>query len=400
MPTGDDDDDDSNMAYGESWDTSVDRSAIPAPGTTHQQSAASVTSAGPVKMALKASVTGVDDEDSSDPSTMPYFDYGVPRNVTTVVGQHAFILCRVHRMQDRSLQKPSRNFPSISTNFCYYDEDDLSPTSLSRVLTPHIAAIGSLQSSWTALLLPGADDDAISNNGEKCDIYEVSWVRKRDLHILSAGVYTYTSDQRFVVLHHPEKSENWTLCIRSVQLRDQGTYECQVNTEPKFSMAFHLNVIESRARIIGGSDIHVQSGSSLRLTCEIEHSPHDIAQWYHGSTIIDPQGMYGEAVSGSIQIVTQKSDVLRSQLTIVKVRPNHMGQYTCKGFLDVSASIMVHVISGEHPAERLQRGNRSSSSVTNLRLFEYLLLYASLHLFRIATTLCTQDFVLSLECCR
>lgn len=81
----------------------VDRSAIPAPGTTHQQSAASVTSAGPVKMALKASVTGVDDEDSSDPSTMPYFDYGVPRNVTTVVGQHAFILCRVHRMQDRSV---------------------------------------------------------------------------------------------------------------------------------------------------------------------------------------------------------------------------------------------------------------------------------------------------------
>ncbi|KAJ8945743.1 hypothetical protein NQ318_012065 [Aromia moschata] len=70
----------------------------------------------------------------------------------------------------------------------------------------------------------------------------VSWIRKRDLHILTAGIYTYTSDQRFQVIR-PEKSDNWTLQIKFPQLRDSGIYECQVNTEPKMSLAFRLNVI-------------------------------------------------------------------------------------------------------------------------------------------------------------
>ncbi|KAK6624284.1 hypothetical protein RUM44_011143 [Polyplax serrata] len=76
---------------------------------------------------------------------------------------------------------------------------------------------------------------------------EVSWIRKRDLHILTAGILTYTSDQRFQV-NRPDKSENWTLQIKFPQLRDAGIYECQVNTEPKMSLAFRLNVIENRKK--------------------------------------------------------------------------------------------------------------------------------------------------------
>lgn len=41
----------------------------------------------------------------------------------------------------------------------------------------------------------------------------------------------------------PEKSENWTLQIKFAQIRDSGIYECQVNTEPKMSMAFRLNIV-------------------------------------------------------------------------------------------------------------------------------------------------------------
>ncbi|KAK0084448.1 hypothetical protein PV325_007009 [Microctonus aethiopoides] len=54
----------------------------------------------------------------------------------------------------------------------------------------------------------------------------VSWMRQRDMHILSAGISTYTSDLRFQVIH-PDKSENWTLQIKSPQQRDSGVYECQ-----------------------------------------------------------------------------------------------------------------------------------------------------------------------------
>lgn len=40
-----------------------------------------------------------------------------------------------------------------------------------------------------------------------------------------------------------DRSDRWTLQIKFPQLRDAGIYECQVNTEPKMSMAFRLNVV-------------------------------------------------------------------------------------------------------------------------------------------------------------
>lgn len=72
--------------------------------------------------------------------------------------------------------------------------------------------------------------------------FQVSWIRKRDLHILTVGILTYTNDQRFQALHQ-EGSDEWTLKISSPQPRDSGTYECQVSMEPKISQAFRLSVI-------------------------------------------------------------------------------------------------------------------------------------------------------------
>lgn len=66
-------------------------------------------------------------------------------------------------------------------------------------------------------------------------------MRKRDLHILTSGIHTYTGDGRFSV-RHPEHSDDWDLRIEYVQKRDGGVYECQVNTEPKINMAILLNV--------------------------------------------------------------------------------------------------------------------------------------------------------------
>ncbi|KXJ78198.1 hypothetical protein RP20_CCG005227 [Aedes albopictus] len=58
---------------------------------------------------------------------------------------------------------------------------------------------------------------------------DVAWIRKRDLHILTTGSSTYTSDQRFQ--------------IKYPQVRDSGVYECQINTEPKMSLSYELHVI-------------------------------------------------------------------------------------------------------------------------------------------------------------
>jgi hypothetical protein len=66
-------------------------------------------------------------------------------------------------------------------------------------------------------------------------------MRKRDLHILTSSIHTYTGDARFSV-RHPEHSDDWDLRIAYVQKRDAGVYECQVNTEPKINLAIMLNV--------------------------------------------------------------------------------------------------------------------------------------------------------------
>lgn len=86
-------------------------------------------------------------------------------------------------------------------------------------------------------------------------------MRHRDIHLLTVGRYTYTSDQRFRALHHPH-SEDWILQIKYPQHRDTGMfhkysifwyvmlnelnlgiYECQVSTSTPMSHYIHLNVI-------------------------------------------------------------------------------------------------------------------------------------------------------------
>ncbi|KAK3849970.1 hypothetical protein Pcinc_043299 [Petrolisthes cinctipes] len=69
----------------------------------------------------------------------------------------------------------------------------------------------------------------------------VTWLRRRDLHILTAGHHTYSADQRFQVVH-AEGSSEWTLVVRYAQLRDAGVYDCQVNTQHKLSRPVTLKV--------------------------------------------------------------------------------------------------------------------------------------------------------------
>uniref|UniRef100_A0A1A9VX27 Ig-like domain-containing protein n=1 Tax=Glossina austeni TaxID=7395 RepID=A0A1A9VX27_GLOAU len=77
----------------------------------------------------------------------------------------------------------------------------------------------------------------------------VSWIRKKDYHLLTVGLTTYSSDERFSATHL-KHSEDWTLQIKYVQSRDAGIYECQVSTHPPTSIFLHLNVVESNLDII------------------------------------------------------------------------------------------------------------------------------------------------------
>ncbi|KAJ8884383.1 hypothetical protein PR048_016240 [Dryococelus australis] len=75
-----------------------------------------------------------------------------------------------------------------------------------------------------------------------CGPTQVSWIRRRDAHILTVDRYTFIADERFQAFL-VEATDTWTLQIKYVQARDAGQYECQVSTEPKMSHFITLNVV-------------------------------------------------------------------------------------------------------------------------------------------------------------
>lgn len=81
-----------------------------------------------------------------------------------------------------------------------------------------------------------------SDISPSCTCCQVSWIRRRDLAILTSNIFVYTTDTRFSVIHIPD-SNNWDLRVKPVSEKDRGVYECQCNTEPKINFPIHLDVI-------------------------------------------------------------------------------------------------------------------------------------------------------------
>ncbi|XP_017956270.2 junctional adhesion molecule A [Drosophila navojoa] len=180
----------------------------------------------------------------------------------------------------------------------------------------------------------------------------VSWIRHRDIHILTVGSYTYTSDQRFQATHHQD-TDDWTLQIKWAQKRDAGMYECQISTQPVRSYFVRLNVVVPTATILGGPDLHVDKGSTINLTCTVKFSPEPPAYifWYHHEEVINY-----DSSRGGVSVITEKGDVTTSFLLIQNADLADSGKYSCSPSNADVASVRVHVLNGEHP-EAMQTGS-------------------------------------------
>jgi len=98
--------------------------------------------------------------------------------------------------------------------------------------------------------------------------WTVSWVRHRDINLLTVGTDTYTPDRRFRGLHVPNSPE-WTLQIKASTLEDAGDYECQLSSTPLRTHVVRLRVIEPHIQILNGPEVYLHEGSTLNLTCVI-----------------------------------------------------------------------------------------------------------------------------------
>ncbi|KAK0089057.1 hypothetical protein PV325_009420 [Microctonus aethiopoides] len=187
---------------------------------------------------------------------------------------------------------------------------------------------------------------------------EISWMRMRDMHILTSATITYTGDARFSV-KHPEGSDEWRLIINYVQPRDAGLYECQVNTEPKMKMAFALRVEAAQAKILGPEDVYVKKGSTISLTCtvNVQSTPPSSVTWHHGSSIVDFDSPSVHH-RGGVSLETEKTESgTTSKLLVTQARSSDSGNYTCIPSNANPASVMVHVLNGEHPAAMQHGGS-------------------------------------------
>ncbi|KAH8394118.1 hypothetical protein KR215_009810, partial [Drosophila sulfurigaster] len=166
----------------------------------------------------------------------------------------------------------------------------------------------------------------------------VSWVRHRDIHLLTVGRYTYTSDQRFEAMHSPH-AEDWTLRIRYAQRKDSGIYECQISTTPPIGHSVYLNIVEPITEIIGGPEMHINKGSTINLTCIVKFAPEPPVTviWSHNRQV----------------------SVTRNRLLVQKAIQQDSGFYTCTPSNANPTSVRVHIVDGEHPAA-MHHGNSAT----------------------------------------
>ncbi|EEC15969.1 conserved hypothetical protein [Ixodes scapularis] len=202
----------------------------------------------------------------------------------------------------------------------------------------------------------------------------VSWVRQRDLHILTVGTYAYTSDQRFHSIHL-EGSDDWTLEVRYTQKGDAGVYECQISTEPKMSLNVSLALVVAKARIREGSNLYIQSGNTINLTCVVTDSraPPVYVFWYHDDHMIN----YDSARRAGIRMATERGQsTTLSRLQVPDAATEDSGNYSCIPSYADPANITVHVLSGEKPAamQHGSQGNPSERSQSSLHLVAGVLL--------------------------
>lgn len=192
---------------------------------------------------------------------------------------------------------------------------------------------------------------------------QISWIRRRDWHVLTSGVYTYTNDERFSITHR-DGADDWTLSIKYLQERDNGTYECHISTGTGIVSQFvNLNVIVPEAFILGNSEYHVETGSPINLFCIIEQTPipPQMISWKHNDRLLNY-----DKERGGVKVTINNGAKTSSRLIISNANTSDSGNYTCVAPNTRPAVVHVFVSQGDKTAA-IQRRTSGSESVIGAR---------------------------------
>merc|ERR1719225_26097 len=203
----------------------------------------------------------------------------------------------------------------------------------------------------------------------------VSWIRHKDTHLLTAGRYTYTSDERFRAIHKV-LSEDYILQIAPVQKADSGLYECQISTTPVMSHIVRLQVTQPRTLILGGENVFVEEGETMNLTCLVKDSPEppQVIFWFHNEEEISY-----DSPRGGVSQITEKGTTTSSFLLVQQSSLSDSGLYSCQPSVGNTASTRVHVIRSGDPEKWVTNGNEARRCIKMSNFAGALLIYYSFY---------------------
>uniref|UniRef100_A0A2Y9D1W1 Ig-like domain-containing protein n=1 Tax=Anopheles funestus TaxID=62324 RepID=A0A2Y9D1W1_ANOFN len=189
----------------------------------------------------------------------------------------------------------------------------------------------------------------------------VSWFRRKDYQLLTVGLSTYSSDDRFLV-EHTRHLGNWALRIKNARKEDEGLYECQISTHPPQSIFIELRIVEAVAEIIESPELHINEGSTLRLECKLKRATESplYVFWYHEDRMVNYDQEDGVSVSNN--------KLASSILSVRNATARHGGNYTCAPANARQSSIYVHVLKGEKPAAMHENPTATSGAGATLSL--------------------------------
>ncbi|KAL4717259.1 hypothetical protein ACJJTC_017146 [Scirpophaga incertulas] len=237
----------------------------------------------------------------------------------------------------------------------------------------------------------------------------VSWVRSRDLQILSHAGVVFTADTRVSVRvgtrardsdggkdsggrdsgggrekgRESEPVTRHSLRIRRLRLADAGRYECQLNTEPKMSLFFNLTVVDEPvpSMVVEVEETVVSGalGGAVTLHCSARYEPPpralplppvDILWTKDGRPFTTQEGL-GRSVWLQSERFTASA---RSRLTLGALAATDAGHYRCSAG-GVAAEVML-VLNKESPMEAMQRDQSADSAPHSSRLAALALAFA------------------------
>lgn len=251
----------------------------------------------------------------------------------------------------------------------------LGPRPTSTSLPPYIDIPGSPNVSVSVgrtATLKCKTVNLIKKSAKLTSIFDllVSWLRHKDVNLLSVGTYLYTKDPRMMVSEDLSRGE-WELRITEIRHSDAGSYECQINTNPLLSHTIVLTVVEPYTEIFGDSldntnNLYIDIRSILNLTCVV-YSPEVPAAifWKHNGKLLD----IGGEEDGTIQTIAGKGgSPTRSYLSLALTDIKQSGTYQCSPSNTGSDEVEVHIVQdkelpvGQSESVQLQITNRGTGT--------------------------------------